>query len=351
MKICIVTVYDSINCGSFWQAYTLGWILKRMGHDVYYYKREIIGASSSFSFKFRKIGKMLLQGRIYNSICYLKTVRHFSRNQKSFNIIGEKNKIFDKIDCFILGSDTIWNLENKYFRDHAITYWGMKFFPRKVISYAVSAGNTPKAMITDDMLSAIRQMAAISVRDIHTYDLIADGYTGRINKVCDPTMLLSIEDYRGFVRENTNKRFIFLYLFEELTKDQVDHLKTFCKTNDLLLVNGGSYVNPKYCDDGIIPEPLSFLNHMFLADYVITDTFHGTVFSVNFKKIFVSIDRGKNKVNEFLDDMCLGNRLVCGKDDLIAKLTQAIDFELVDEHIQSIRKESIAFIKDNLMNK
>ena len=102
--------------------------------------------------------------------------------------------------------------------------------------------------------------------------------------VCDPTLLMSEKDYLEISKDVKEKyKYIFLYLFEDLSKTQGDKLKEFAKNNNLKIISGKS--NNYYCSDKhIINAPQTFLNYMSNAEYVITDTFHGVIFSTNLEK-------------------------------------------------------------------
>ena len=122
MIVCIVTVYDSINCGSFWQAYALGNIIQSQGCKVVYWKRDKRGgASSSTYFKVKKTIKYIIKYGVNCGLKYYMSLKKFKTLQKSFEIIDSNQNA----DCFILGSDTIWNLDSHYFNLHYKTYWGI----------------------------------------------------------------------------------------------------------------------------------------------------------------------------------------------------------------------------------
>ena len=79
MKICIVTVYNSINSGSFWQAFSLGKYLERKGHDVVYYKRNNKGSSASIRYKIQSIGSSFIHGGYREAMYYIKTLAEFKK--------------------------------------------------------------------------------------------------------------------------------------------------------------------------------------------------------------------------------------------------------------------------------
>lgn len=346
MKTCIVTVYDSINCGSYWQAFALGDVLRQMGCEVQYLRRNQKGASSSTSTRIRAILSNCWHGRFAVAGRYLLAVKKFRRFQSKLNIVDET----DGIDCFVLGSDTIWNMDSQYFREHASTYWGIDFFPRKTITYAASAANTKAEKITQELHDAVGKLYAVSVRDQHTRELVKDDTDKEIRIVCDPTLLLVKSDYRKYIGSNTEKKgYVYLYLNAPLSHKQGEELKAFCRDKGLNIINGFTYNKPDYCDKCIVAEPESFLTYMFYADYIVTDTFHGTVFSANFNKQFVSLTRGKNKVKEFLDICGLTDR---GHEDdagMVSKLSCPIDYAAVNAEISALREKSLSYLRETIL--
>ena len=87
MRICIVTVYDSINSGSYWQAYALGQTLKMQGYEVYYYKRPQKDASSSLAVQLKNILRKLLSLRIVETLDYIRQIISFKKRQQDFSTI------------------------------------------------------------------------------------------------------------------------------------------------------------------------------------------------------------------------------------------------------------------------
>lgn len=348
MKVCIATVYDSINSGSFWQAYILGAALKKMGHSVYYYERNKKGASSSLVQNFKVAGGMVKRRQFKESIDHLRKTAEFKKDVKAFDTISENSPEFKEIDCFILGSDTIWNIDFGYFLRNREIYWGARF-PGTVISYAGSVGNSAAEHFFSDSWYAdtVRKWKAVSVRDSHTRNIFLGLTDKPVQMVCDPTVLLGYEDYAGLCKARTDK-YIFVYLFDPLTKEQNRKLRKFAADNGCRIICGTTRNVIADADEYIINSPYHFLRHMLGAAYVVTDTYHGTIFSTNLGRRFAAIDRNKNKVNDFLHSVGLDDRLV-GKDaDLVAAMTAPVDTGRVNGLLEKIRGESLQFLRDNL---
>ena len=349
LKVCIVTVYDSINSGSFWQAYALGKVLEGLGHEVCYYKRRKKGASSSPSKQMKQVLRFVKRGKISDAREYLKKVSLFKKQGNVFRVIDEKDPMFSKIDCFVLGSDTIWNLESAYFKAQKSVFWGDIFQGRKVISYAGSVANSPSDLFlpADRYADSVSKWADISVRDAYTEEIFSSFTDRTITRVCDPTLLLDADDYQNAVPPKKGN-YVFLYLFEPLSHSQSAALRRFADQKGMKIVIGTKRNVVSNADSYIINSPKRFMEHMLGASYVITDTYHGTIFSANLRKQFIIINREKKKVNELLAAFGLEDRLLSEDDGMGRLLEQPVDYSKANERIRHIKESSLLFLKRNL---
>lgn len=346
-NICVVTVYNSINSGSYWQAKALGDYLGK-SNNVFYLRRSDIDASSHPLKKIRRIVKYLVKFNIKAAVRELKIIRRFSRLGKNFRTIKMGDKAMANIDYVVLGSDTIWNLNSKYFEKNYKKYFGGIFQNKKVITYAPSVANTSVAKFEEkpDIIDMLNRMSNISVRDQKTAEIVKH-LTGREPViVCDPTMLLTKEEYLAQARKRLIKNnFVFLYLFDSLTGSQIKQLQQFAKEKNLEIVSGTK--NFKFADRRFVNAPDLFLQNMIDADYVITDTFHGTVFSALLNKNFVVINRKKDKVADLLDKLHLEGQIV-GNNDMIAKLQDSINYDKVNRTINKMREVSVNYLRSSI---
>lgn len=343
MNVCIVTVYNSINSGSFWQAYALKFYIERLGHKVYFIERKISGSSAQRSRQIEKIIWEIIRGRFYSAKYLYRMYQAFNEEQSVFDIIKQE-KIQDKqLSLVLLGSDTIWNLDVQYFMKNRKEYWGGSFENVEVAVYAASVGNTSMETVQKypELLGYLGRIVRIGVRDRHTQEVISALIKCPIQLVCDPVMLLDKQEYKKMINTSLKGKYIFLYLFRELTKEQRFELIDFAKNHQLSIINGNGYV--KYCDRCILNCPSLFLQYIYYAEYVITDTFHGTVFSVNLEKQFISIERNKKKVDDFLDIIAFKDRLVSER-NIIKTLDQELDYAKRSRMIIDFKKRSREYL-------
>lgn len=352
MKICIVTVYNSINSGSFWQAKAMEIFLKKEGYDVVFLKRSNSGGSSSSKINMAKrVLKIFLKDGLNEAKRQCNIFRKFLEEQKQFEIIPNNLKNnFEDIDLFVLGSDTIWNLDNRFFLKNYKTFFGGRFKNKEVITYAASVGNTgiEKIKKYKDIPKMLEKLKDISVRDESTQKIVKELIDKDVSIVGDPTLLLDKEYYAKIEKNRMEKEgYIFLYLFLPLTDQKMMELKEFASKNNLKIINATS--NSSLCDKCILNCPTTFLNYMLHAEYIITDTFHGTVFSINLNKQFVAINRNKKKVNNFLDRMNLKNKLISIDEKIGENLKKNIDYEEHNIILEEIRNNSKKYLRKNLI--
>ena len=137
-------------------------------------------------------------------------------------------------------------------------------------------------------------------------------------------------------------------MFEPLSKQQDFEIRDFAVKHGLKIVCGTFRNVTTVADVYIVNSPNSFMSYILDASYVITDTFHGTLFSINFHKNLVVVDRNKNKVNEVLDRFYLTNRLIASDGNIGSILSMTIDYDSMDSAISDYRDHSLSYLKRSL---
>ncbi len=346
MKVCIVTVYDSINSGSYWQAFTLGQAFRSLGNEVCYFRRKKKGSSSSAGTILKFLIKRVMHGNIIGAADYLRQAISFSLSAKEIPVIDSNDPGFTDIDLFVLGSDTIWNIEDGYFDRFKAVFWGDVFREGEMISYAASAGNTQieKFVPVQWYAQRLQRMKTVSVRDDHTRALVKAISGKDADLVCDPTLLFDAEYYKE-KSDRPDDEYIFLYLFQPLSREQDHSLRQFADEHRLRIICGTDRKVSQSFDRFVINSPENFLKYMLWAKIVITDTYHGTIFSINFRKNFCVIDRGKTKVNEFVSWAGLENRILSSSMEINEMMASDVDYSFAADQIQHLRESSIEFIR------
>lgn len=367
MKIGILTQMLWGNYGGILQNYALQTVLKRMGHNPqtinYYFsnRRVFDGVVAWCKYFVRLILHITNIGdkpRSINGCVYNRNdgVVKFCRKyiNETYPIRGRKlrSRIYDRYDAYIVGSDQTWR--PAYNRGDRLYYMYLDFVQNndyvKKIAYAASFGvdnweyNDEQ---TDKCKELIKKFDAISVREASGINLCRDYLNVDAQHVLDPTMLLSADDYCKLI-ENSGEKYnyngeVCVYILD-MTPQKETLIQNFCNKNNLSWYRvGAPYEN------GDVPSIESWLAGFDKAKYVITDSFHGSVFSIIFNKPFVSIGndvRGMSRFNSLLGVFNLEDRLVSEKDELIT-ITPP-NWEAVNAILSEWQKKSINFLKTNL---
>ena len=148
------------------------------------------------------------------------------------------------------------------------------------------------------------------------------------------------------------KDYIVIYTYPGRIKDksEIREICNFAKKYNKKLVS--IYCWYTWCDVPLVPEtPFEVLAYFKYADYIITDTFHGTIFSIVNQKKFGTIIRSTNKqkLTSLLNNLSLGNRKVDDISSLDEILTGSISYDEVNKVILDERRRSIEFLKKNLI--
>lgn len=352
MKISCLTFHDSSNYGTVMQAYALQTIVTRMGHDY-----EIINYSNAEK---RKHDTLLGRNQEQSLPDYLYKLANLPQNYYKQRLFDRFRQEFCRIsprfytpdalceyaagrDAVLVGSDQVWNYE---MIRHDPAYF-LKFTePNKRVAYAASIGFSklpePEQEFYREMLSDFDHIA---VREASAAQLIHDIIGKSTQVVLDPTLLLTRDDWSEIAAEPPTKPYIFAYILDHSAKAQA-FLKKLQKQTGLPI---------RYVSRGIVsalrdgatrvPSPQEWLAQIMHAEYVVTNSFHGTAFSTNFHKTFFTIvenDATQSRQKDFLHAAGLESRLNPSYPDEIP--LDIPNFAQADAYLQQKRTEAVAYL-------
>ncbi|MGM9551698.1 MAG: polysaccharide pyruvyl transferase family protein [Clostridia bacterium] len=351
MKVCIITVYNTENCGSFWQAYALADVIEKMGHSVSFLYRSKSDTSQSFKSHLHESLTKASKLNFLASALVWKRSSNYKKAQNCFNVIKEGSAEFNSIDLFVIGSDTVWNFASGYFMRHKDTYTGKRLGEDKCITYAATAANTPYETFEKncEIKDAIKKLKAISVRDEETYFIIKKLTGKEPTVVCDPTMLTERTLFDNNAKEISDKNYILLYHFApipECVKNEILDLK---KKHNLKVISFGEH--RFWCDKTICYDPYSFVSYLKNASFVVTDTFHGTIFSILYEKNFAEFGNVKKKISDLLSILKLTNSVVGNENTIEFIYENGLDYTSANEKINALRQASLLYLKENLLER
>ncbi|WP_461202966.1 polysaccharide pyruvyl transferase family protein [Enterococcus sp. N342-3-1-2] len=362
MKIGILTFQNATNYGAILQAYALQKSIESLNLnyqvEIIDYRQKQLEKQYSPTFFDKSSGlKGIIRFTLYFPLKF--------RKKKIFNKFINENinlsKKFltkyqiDSYDCFFVGSDQVWNLEitkndSAYLLDFVENNNDIK-----KIAYAASIG---KNDLKDNEISLFEKYIPlfdkISVREGYLKKIINKFTIVEVEEVLDPTLLLNANRWLEITDINKYKgqKFLLVYALE----DNLEMRKVITRISEKLdlevielIKSGDSFANKFF--PRTIFSPQDFLSLFYNATYVVTNSFHGTAFSVIFEKNFITVPhttRGSRMIN--LLNMCdLSDRLVTKFDeDSINNLVSNPDFKNCKKSLDYMRALSLDFIKDCL---
>ena len=340
-RIGIITVYNSVNSGSYLQAMALCKTIESNGNEVFFYDSKTRKPRKK-AFK-TGLWHIIRGGGLKMSIEPIKQYRKFNRLVKKMNI---ERKI-EASDIIVLGSDEIWNVSRSTMSDYPI-FWG-DGLTNDIISYAPSINNS-KVTDLDNftyVIPALKKMKLITVRDEHSKQVLQSIVDLEMKIVVDPTIFSTKEEYITLAKRPEQTNFLFVYSRGgEFSENEIHEIKAFAEKRELKII-GAPYM--AWVDENVFPDPLEFLGYLEAADYVVTGTFHGTIFSIIFNKKFISIMRNNRKVEEVLNNFSLSSRGL-ENNNLEELLDSSIDYKIVNQLIETKRKESLEILYNGINN-
>lgn len=326
MKVAIATLAKSPNSGAFLQGYALQEILKKRGLDPYlldlYDARQKWLRVKSVFFKRSSIDPR----SVFFNIKRLSDMETAERHLKFIRSVDET------FHATFVGSDEILNVNNRSFYTSK-EFFGVDLEATKKYYYAPSAGN---AKLDDyqafpHLVKGISGFKKLSGRDAHTVNILSELSEGReVVRVMDPTFL---HDF-GSVMEQphvSESRYIAVYTYG-FPRVFINTLKSYAKRKGLKLISFGFF--QPWCDYNVNCTPFQFLGAINGAETVVTDTFHGSIFSSKMKKHFICLNAKKNKVNDLLSHIELSSVLF-NRDDDHSKWIAEVDYSKYDLKISA----------------
>lgn len=388
MRIGIVTYVKCDNYGAELQAFALQWKLNTMGYDAEVinlekpnkdmkrnpdvikgaiaqrFKKEgakavlsVIGKSKEvlmrmvYERKFKKetANKHLLFEKFFNE-----KVRH---SPKYYTLDGISKATDLPYDVYIAGSDQIWNYIHTDRLDVYFLMFANKYKAKK-ISYAASVSiyDIPERWRAA-YKTYFENIDVLSVRELHSADLVKKYSDKTAEVVLDPTFLLSKNDWEKEVTKEMVVEGDYLLIYTLSGSPHIRRMaQNIARRLGLKVVNIKSNYVPEP-NDGTIHfyeiGPAEWVGLWAKAKYVVTDSFHGTAFSINFNIPFTTLVNPTSMMNSrvlsILKITGLESRIVYDAPNGLHEPTElTVDFTPVNKTLAEWRKKSLAFIVDAL---
>lgn len=374
MKVCILSMQNVQNMGSLLQSYSLKKIIEKMGHEVFFLdieRREeddaLLNAfRNSFPIEFQSNGTL---ERIKRIDCYFLNrifmkIRIKKQNKKYNTFRQNKLEINDRLDkktiydCCVIGSDEVFNCCDNSPWGFTTQLFGDVAEARHVITYAASCGATVVEHIPEPakerIKKALNHLEAISVRDNNTENFVTVISGRNAEQHLDPVL---IGDFAQEIKHCADiyslpPKYCVIYAYYNRIHDsaEIEAIMSFCQHHKMTPVAIGmpQFWIKKY----IVADPFQCLKIFQGADFVITDTFHGTIFSVKYCPRFATVVResNQNKLQDLIERIQVSEHQVSGitQAELERTYTKVHDKKNFNMFIEKEREHAMSYFKINL---
>ena len=370
MKIGILSMQRIVNYGSFFQAYSLKTILESMGHQVCFvdFKIEptIFMLQSGGHAQLSGMGaiKERIKAMLRRAMPHVADYRYRKRDEryrlfaKCYPMLGMTpvRRYRRRVDVLLIGSDEVFNcLQRNEAVGYSLELFGKDNRANRLISYAASFGDTTLQRLREfgvdqEIGRYLSAFDALSVRDQNSADIVGQLCGIEPCQHLDPVLIGDLEKREW--KKCELKNFLIVYAYSHrINQEEEQAIMSFATERQLkvIILNGWQ----RFGDTYIVCGPDEILGYFAAAEYVVTDTFHGAIFSVLYHKplaVFCRMARdteysNENKLLDLLDKLELTDRLVSAPDQLERVLCGEIDYEKVDRIRARERESALNYLK------
>lgn len=363
-KIGIITYHFAQNYGAVWQCFALQEYLRKIGNDVYVLNAitEKQKRNNSLFHKRKGIKNLI------TNICLFPFCKSRYEKAKKFkkfvinylhctSLVCNEYELEqlvnnNKFDILISGSDQVWNPQIPDFEK-------MFFLPfksiGKKIGYSVSIG---RAKLDEIIVyrQNIKDFLEIGVRELGAIDTLKKVVDKTMVNTVDPVLLLSKNEWMKFInlKFNYSGYLLCYFLDKKNIKESLKLAKKIAKQKNLKIRCISMHFNLNSFKKMMVNNagPIDFLNYIYHADTVITDGYHGTVFSTIYNKEFYSIIHNKSsadsRIKDYLSILGLKRRIIYHNTEKFDD--NCINYENVQKLIEKIPMNSYNFLDKAINN-
>ncbi len=367
MKVSLITLHRITNFGSMLQTYATQTAIEKLGHTVEvidYVPEGMSFGRAVFPKGHQSVIKRLIkflpllavnavQFHIVNR--FMKRYIHVS--PRRYRCYRDLLNHVPQADAYVSGSDQVWNTQNNNPPDDLKAYY-LQFAPegKKRVAYAGSFGKTDFSEEEKAKIHTwLSTYDAISVREDTALDTLRDiGIDGGVH-VVDPSLLLSADEWRAFCTKPAPKPgYVFIY---NLNRNKVVEQLALeiARKNGWRVVNfADSLEFVPHAQNRFGNTAMDLLAHVANADFVVTDSFHGTAFSLNFERPFLCVPAPKynSRLESILRQTGLiDTRLVTSVEEGLKAAETPIDYDTVRPGFAAARDAAQAFLEKALVTK
>jgi len=369
MEVGILTMHRVLNYGSFMQAFALKSVIESFGHNVRFMdfkngEPRHKGQKVEMPTLGNKLGKVPaalrdVPGTIKKRLFRRKFNTYFRDTCWGMLGLPQEPNYSLRADAAVIGSDEVFN----YTQNHSFGYvpclFGHQIEAPLIISYAPAAGyaNWSDAKddgIADELRAGLSRLKHISVRDENTRRLV-ELCTGQSpTLVIDPTLIYEF-DHLLPTERLVPAKYLLVYAYEGRmdAPAEIAAIRAFADSKGLKVISAASYHG--WCDDNLVLSPFELLKLFKDAEYVVTDTFHGSIFAMKFGRQFATFLRGdnplgsnSNKVGFLLRQFGMESRIVGDVEKLGEVLEPPAPYDVFEQRHRELKASSLAYLRQAL---
>lgn len=377
--IGLVTCYFHHNYGSMLQAYATELIMQQLGlpfqtiackapinymqeNKILYIIKKLLIADWKM-----RLGKMKIERAKKENPMFAKNweIRNkaFSQFAETFFHVSpycknreELTKMAENYSAFLVGSDQLWRTDSA---EHG--YYTLEWVPDHIrkIAYSTSIGvkEVPWFQVEKNK-RFMNRFDHIALREQSACDLVYKLTGRKVPVVLDPTLLFTGDQWLGIQQQEplTNGKYIFCYLLGDnpSQREFIKRVKEKTGYKIVALQQLDEYIpsDEEFADEAPYVGPREFLNYIRNAEYVFTDSFHCSVFSILYKKNFFTFSRfaegAKQSTNTRIDNLLyitgLEDRRMTNDKTIEGVVNFKRNFDGVDEKLNALRKSSMDYL-------
>ena len=359
-KVGIMSMQRIANYGSFLQAYALKQLIEGLGHKVefvdYHVGAPVIAENADSKNKFiRKLEKGLetfqYQAPLSHKLSFIRYKQSFAKKYMPLLGITDEMNYNPTLDCLVIGSDEVFNCIQKNSNvGYSTELFGKDNRADRLITYAASFGNTTlekleKYQKAGEVGNLLKEFDAISVRDANSGSIVEQLLTYDYMNCCD--RIPQIE---------ATEKYLILYAYAgRISNEEADWIAEYAKKKNLKVYAIGGI--QKCADRFVDCSPFEVLAYFRNAEEVITDTFHGSIFSVITHRPFTTLIRksvgnsygNEEKLSDLLNRLVLTERMTTKVEDAKRINQEPVDYEKVDELLKAHREIAKNYLRENLL--
>ena len=364
-KIGLYTIHAANNYGAMLQAYATIKTLTSQGFNAEIFNYYPLDYEQKKEYK---ILNRSLKGFLNFIYCKFsnKIKQRFSRFNEFHNEMNLSDRVFSldevyanppKYDVNIVGSDQVWNLQ-KGFAERNFFFLDFLSLNSRKMSYASSFGTKSiDEKHSEKLKNLLEKFDTLSVREDDGVQIIKESTGIDAKHVLDPTFLLNADEWRGVGGEEPliKESYILYYGFSS-SKETAEIVKSFSEKLNLpvISVSGGIHFPFKVKRFYLEAGPKEFINLVENAKLVLTGSFHGLAFAINFSKDFYLVENStrSSRMLSALRVFDLEDRVILTKDEVknIDRSKIVIDYKKISLILETKRNESKDWLKESVLN-